>query len=837
MSKWFKRVMSVLLVCALFGGAAPVGTITASAAFTATPMVAAGNAHSVALKSDGTVWSWGDNSVNQLGDGTDISRTTPVQVQNLSNIIAISAGGIHSLALKNDGTVWAWGWNRSGQLGDNTTTDRSIPVQVQNLNNIIAISAGEGHSLALKNDGTVWGWGSNYAWQLSNVLSNVVVSYTTPVLIPGQIRDLKNINAISAGSDFSLALRNDGTVWAWGHSTYGELGNGTFTYSPAPVQTHNLSGISAISAGSRHSIAIKNDGTVWTWGYDGSTYSINTWKSTPVRLQIGDVSAISAGGDVSLALKNNGTVWLGSGANEISTQIQNLIDIIDISRGSNYSVAVKDDGTVWAWGNNAGGQLGNGTTINSSNPVQVWGPGGVGRLNLFDSQQVRPTTVALSKSSYYGNIGDEILVSGTFSSLTIAAGSSTVIWSCSDPAAVTFGQMSVLGPNDDAIISTPLTLNKPGTYTITVSTTDGVNAQATLNILGSETIFSLNDASGELNGNITIEGIIIPYPVIAVDFGDPNSDAKFEAMRNIVHSITWSCSDVDAITFGDVNCGGFGPAFAITMPISLRKKGTFTVTATIPGRPSVTINITINDSFPAKPTLTFNGKNTSDKFTAVWDETLFSSDPNLKTYSDTQSWKNLAFISSMLSGLAYNKNDLSRELTKIGFNEPAYFNETSGVFLPGYAFAHKKIMRNGQQRDLVVAVFRGTHWEKIGDWNNGWTDFGLDGTQVLGGINFAAGVAHVVLANYMSSHGIDPQTAVYLITGHSLGGGMANCVANRLSDLYSNSNIFGFTYASPKTTMQNLFPQQNISNFISASDTIAYIGLLGVGGRWFGKNY
>jgi alpha-tubulin suppressor-like RCC1 family protein len=226
--------------------------------------IAATTSHNLALKSDGTVWGWGHNYYGELGDGTYMtSILTPKQISTslLSGVIAIAMGNYHSLALKSDGTVWAWGANYLGQLGDGTTTASLVPKQISSiaLSEVIAITAGYYHSLALKSDGTVWTWGKNSNGQLGD-------GTTTNILVPKQV--LSGVIAIAAGAFYSLALKSDGTVWGWGYNSYGELGDGTTTDSlvPKQISSSSLSGVNAIAAGADHSLALKSDGTVWAWG-------------------------------------------------------------------------------------------------------------------------------------------------------------------------------------------------------------------------------------------------------------------------------------------------------------------------------------------------------------------------------------------------------------------------------------------------------------------------------------------------------------------------------------------------------------------------------------------
>lgn len=306
----------------------PVNSLTG-----VTDIVASLAWHVLALKNDSIVWAWGANSKGQLGNGNIIGSNIPVAVSSLSGITAIAAGGEHSLALKNDSTVWAWGYNFYGQLGNGTNTNSNVPVYLSSLTSVTVIAGGAYHSLALKNDSTVWTWGWNNFGQLGNG------SYVDSSNIPVAVNSLTGIIAIAGGDYHSLALKSNGTVWAWGLNGNGELGNGNYTDSNVPVQVSSLLGITAIATGGEHSLALKNDGTVWAWGGNGEG-------------QLG-----------------NGTSTMSN----VPVQVNSLIDVTSIVGGSAHNIALKNDGTVWVWGWNSYGQLGNGTTINSNVPIQVTG--------------------------------------------------------------------------------------------------------------------------------------------------------------------------------------------------------------------------------------------------------------------------------------------------------------------------------------------------------------------------------------------------------------------------------------------------------------------------------
>jgi len=377
---------------------------------TITPMLAAGYGFSLALKSNGTVWAWGYNDCGQLGDNSTTNRRTPVQTHGLASITAIAAGDRHSLALKKDGTVWAWGAAYNGKLGNNMTTgDQTTPVQVQGLGgvgfltDIIAIAGGGYHSLALKRDGTVWAWGCNDYGQLGD---NSTTQRNTPV----QVQGLTDIIAIAAGWGHSVAVKSDGTVWAWGRNQFGQLGNNSTVNRLVPVQI--LTDSVAIEAGYAHTIALKRDGTVWAWGWNSygqlGDNSI-TNRLTPVQILTG-VAAIAAGEDFSIALKSDSTVWEwgrsdssrygdNSAMNTLMpANVQGLTGVITIAAADWHSLALKSDGTVWAWGYNASGQLGDNSLIDRLTPVQVVDAGGLGWLNLFNDASTANYTLTLNSN-------------------------------------------------------------------------------------------------------------------------------------------------------------------------------------------------------------------------------------------------------------------------------------------------------------------------------------------------------------------------------------------------------------------------------------------------------
>jgi alpha-tubulin suppressor-like RCC1 family protein len=348
--------------------------------------------HSMAVKSDGAVWAWGWNGYGQLGDGSLTDRSTPVQVSGLSDVADVSAGGYHSLARKTDGTVWAWGLDTQGQLGLGYPFSVSIPTRIASTGDpgsLFVQVAARRHSLAVRSDGTVWAWGENNRFVLG---TDSIPHSGSPLQVPG----LADVKTVAAGEVHSLALTMDGTVWAWGSNGAGQLGDGSPSYvasgtfmraTPGPVPS--LSTVTAIAAGNSHSLALRDDGTVWAWGYnyDGQLGDgTGMTRNTPVQVPgLTGVIAIGAGNSFSMAVKADGSVWtwgannygqLGDGTTTkrlSPVQVVGLTDVVSVAGGESHSLAVKSDGTVWAWGSNSASQLGDGTTTQRLTPVQAVG--------------------------------------------------------------------------------------------------------------------------------------------------------------------------------------------------------------------------------------------------------------------------------------------------------------------------------------------------------------------------------------------------------------------------------------------------------------------------------
>jgi alpha-tubulin suppressor-like RCC1 family protein len=321
--------------------------------------VAAGQVHSLAVTSDGSVWSWGRNTFGQLGTGAAGLSKSPQPVPGVGGTITqVAAGWTHSLAVGSDGTVWAWGDNRDGELGDGNTNQSDTAVRIPGLSDVTQIAAGDGWSLALRSDGTVWAWGNNEY----NELGAQVPDESDNSDVPVQVAGLSGITQIAAGGSFGMAVQTTvrlgflrHSLWTWGQNSWGQIGNGQLTdlFSPGgvvnPYQVTGIPAPAAIAAGAYSAMMVGTDGSVWGWGQDLF-----------------------------------GNLGVGSGNGIIYSPTQTLnpgSGIIQLAAGYDYVLGLRSDGTVVAWGDNSNGQLGDGTTATSVTPVQVPGLSGVSQVS------------------------------------------------------------------------------------------------------------------------------------------------------------------------------------------------------------------------------------------------------------------------------------------------------------------------------------------------------------------------------------------------------------------------------------------------------------------------
>jgi alpha-tubulin suppressor-like RCC1 family protein len=342
-----------------------------------------GDLHSAAVKSNGTVWTWGDNQFGELGDGSTIDHHSPEQALNVSNMVGVACGHGFTLGLKSDGTVWAWGLNANGELGNGTTTSTSSPQQVPGLSNIVSVVAGGQCSFALGSNGNVFAWGDNSAGQMGD-------NTTTDRHSPGQVSGMTNVIMLSAGQNSVMALRSDGLVFAWGSNQNGEAGVGSNgNIKKLPVQVNTISNVLVIASGANYSFALDTNGVIWVWGGNGSgqlgdgTTTTRTSPEVNVHLSFQHVVSMSAGEGHSLFVFANGTAE-ASGANgqgqlgdgtttdrHTPVAVSGITQGVTIRAGSKHSLIANSDLSLETWGDNSNGQLGDGTQADRHTPVTV----------------------------------------------------------------------------------------------------------------------------------------------------------------------------------------------------------------------------------------------------------------------------------------------------------------------------------------------------------------------------------------------------------------------------------------------------------------------------------
>jgi alpha-tubulin suppressor-like RCC1 family protein len=361
--------------------------------------VEVGRDFSFAIDAYGGLWVWGNNESARLGVGTRTTRErspnpdvfdhfigeiidnnnkmSPVKI--MTDVVSVSAGSMNAMAITTDGSLWAWGF---GIFGDGyVRTSAYSPVRV--MEDVVSVSAGFGHTMAITTDGSLWAWGNNIEGELGNGTGghNRYSKYTP-------IKIMTDVVSVSAGFGHTMAITTDGSLWAWGWNSFGQLGDGTQgenRHSPVKVMDNVVS----VTAGLYHTMAIRTDGSLWGWGVNWSgeigdgTIDRREWseeegfwffrnRPTPVKVMESVVS-VSVADRHTMAITTDGTLWAwgdvyGIGPNRI-------MDSVSMVSTADHTIALQTDGSVWSWGRNDSGQLGDGTTTNRPhyNPVQIIG--------------------------------------------------------------------------------------------------------------------------------------------------------------------------------------------------------------------------------------------------------------------------------------------------------------------------------------------------------------------------------------------------------------------------------------------------------------------------------
>jgi alpha-tubulin suppressor-like RCC1 family protein len=556
----------------------PVTTFTGG---TNWKQVSAGISHTAAIKTDGTLWIWGEGGSGQLGNADITNKSTPVTTfAGGTNWRQIGSGRIKTAAIKTDGTLWTWGYGASGQLGNAVTTDVSTPVTTfAGGTNWKQVSSGGYHIAALQDDGInkrLFVWGNGTDGRLGNATTTNTNSTPVTTFAGGtnwadvSSYEPEDLYTLSAGGFFSSAIKTDGTLWTWGRAIFGPLGNAGITNRSTPVTTFaGGTNWKQVSSGSSHTAAIKTDGTLWTWG-NGNIGRLGNGittgnRSTPVTTFAGgtDWKQVSVAESHTAAIKTDGTLWTWGNGNSGrlgNAQLTNRSTPVttfaggtnwkQVSAGSGFAgftAAIKTDGTLWIWGAGGAGQLGDATLTNKSTPVTtfaggtdwkqvsvgsgfagltaaiktdgtlwIWGAGGAGQLGTNDTTNRSTPVTTFTGGTNWKQVSSR-------SAYTAAIKTDGTLWTWGAGSIGRLGNDKFVysfssSASAEANVLTPITTFAGGNDWKQVSC--GYNhTLAIRGTLGNYQLFGFGDTYyGELGGAVDILLNSIPKPIFGNSF-------------------------------------------------------------------------------------------------------------------------------------------------------------------------------------------------------------------------------------------------------------------------------------------------------------------------------